>query len=313
MLTCQRWIVACMMLLTAWGTPHAALAWHAGGHARISQGAIGCLPQEMPAFFRSENAQQAVAHGSIDPDAFKHPMTAQLTQSEEPEHFLDLEMLDGATLPDQRYAYLAMCHEKKLDPQKVGLLPYAIAEWTQRLTMALAEHRQWPQDIHIQNKCLVYAGILAHYTGDLVQPLHCTLHHDGRAKANGASPRAGIHHKVDHAIEALELDVWQCTKDLTPETITGPIIPAIAQAIAESNRLVDRVYELQAQWPSSKADHVENPDPAMRELTIQRLRAGASLTAGLYLRAWNDSAAIQLPAWLKKERQNPSVLPDARQ
>lgn len=282
-------------------------AWHAGGHARISQAAIVCLPEEMPAFFRTPSAQLAVAHGSIDPDGFKHPAVPQLTQSEEPEHYLDLEMLGSLTLPDQRYAYLAMCYENKLDPKKVGLLPYAIAEWTQRLTIAFAEHRQWPQDMNIQNKCLAYAGILAHYTGDLVQPLHCSVHHDGRAKPDGSSPRWGIHHKVDHAMEALELDAIECTKDIKPATISGPLMAAIAQAIQQSNALVDRVYELGKQWPSSKADHVDHPDPAMRELTIQCLGTGASFTSGLYLRAWNDSAKIDLPAWLKKERNHPSV------
>jgi hypothetical protein len=88
-------------------------------------------------------------------------------------------------------------------------LPYAIAEWTERLSIAFAEHRKYPANPYIQNKCLVYAGFLAHYAQDLCMPLHTTIHHDGRANPDGSTPKTGIHPRVDSLVEKLDMQPAQ--------------------------------------------------------------------------------------------------------
>src|SRR5581483_6890740 len=97
--------------------------------------------------------------------------------AEGPEHYLDSELLKDRPLPPTRYRFIALCAELNLDPSKVGLVPYAIAEGTERLAIAFAEHRKWPQNPYIQQKALVYAGRLAHYSCDLCMPLHTTIDH----------------------------------------------------------------------------------------------------------------------------------------
>ena len=46
-------------------------------------------------------------------------------------------------------------------------------------------------------KCLIYGGILSHYTGDCMMPLHTTKDFDGKRKDMGGFLQKGIHAKID--------------------------------------------------------------------------------------------------------------------
>ena len=151
------------------GTAH---AWWGGGHEILTRASVRALPGAMPAFLR--RGEDLTAHVANDADLFKNRAVPQLADAEAPEHFFDIERLSRRSVPDTRYAFIRACAERGLDPSKVGLLPYAVAEWTERLTIAFAEHRRWPDDPRVEQKCLVYAGMLAHYAEDLCQPLHVT-------------------------------------------------------------------------------------------------------------------------------------------
>ncbi|MCD6364658.1 MAG: hypothetical protein J7M14_02160, partial [Planctomycetes bacterium] len=168
------------------------LAWHEPGHERITREVAALLPPGMPAFFRA--GASTIVHCSADPDAFTRPIAPpQLHAAESPEHYFDVELLANQTPPPNRYDFIALCNSKGIKPNHVGMLPYAVTEWTQRLMVAFAEYRKWPDNPHVHTKCLVYAGLLAHYAEDACQPLHTTIHYDGRATADGRSPRSGIH------------------------------------------------------------------------------------------------------------------------
>ena len=152
----------------------AAVAWHAGGHRRATALAANALPDALPDFFR--NGTDLLTHCACDPDTFRRPFAQdELHEAAAPEHYFDLEPLNGGDIPRKRHDFLAWCFANDIPPAAVGLAPYAITEWTQRLTVAFAEHRRWPNDPNIQTKCLVYAGLLAHYAQDLCQPLHTTM------------------------------------------------------------------------------------------------------------------------------------------
>jgi hypothetical protein len=151
---------ACLALACA---PGIAGAWYNDGHEKAALLAVKCVREQLPAFFSRRAA--LIAHCSHDPDLFKDRSPPQSREQKAPEHYIDLELLDGTALPDTRRRYLKLLTRKKLDPTKVGMLPYAVAEWTDRRTVAFAQHRRWPKNAHIQTKCCVYAGILAHYAG----------------------------------------------------------------------------------------------------------------------------------------------------
>ncbi|HVF11020.1 MAG TPA: hypothetical protein VNA16_09475 [Abditibacteriaceae bacterium] len=275
-----------------------AHAWWPAGHSTLSEAAVRALPREMPSYFRRGGAM--IAHCAQDPDVVKQRDLPNANDSEQPEHYIDYELLQGRALPPTRYQYVQLCAELKLDPKEVGLLPYAVAEWTERLAMAFAEHRRWPHDYSIRSKSLVYAGFLAHYAQDMCMPLHVTVHHDGRANPDGSSPRTGIHAKVDSLIQKLALKPADLAKHQTIEPVPE-LMPAIFAELNRSRSLVDRVYELESSLP------VENgawrPRAEISDFTTERGREATRFTAVLCLTAWRKSASLSLPAWLERGRR----------
>ena len=271
-------------------------AWWPQGHSMVAEAAVKALPGEMPAFFRQSAGM--VAHMAQDPDVAKNRAAPALSDHEGPEHYIDWELLQGRPLPARRYEFLKLCAELKADPKHVGLAPYAIAEWTERLTVAFAEHRAFPKNPHIRTKCLVYAGILSHYTGDLCMPLHTTIHHNGRLRADGSSPNTGIHEKVDSLIEKIGFKREELTRGQRIEPVAA-LLPAIVQEIELSRSLIDRTYALEPQLPP--ASGAWTPSAEMRAYTLERARAATRFTAALYLSAWRNSATVQLPPWLERE------------
>jgi len=289
-------------------TTQTASAWHDEGHYYAAVAAVKAMPEDVPAFFREGSA--TVGHSSIDPDAFKHRDMQHLNHCEAPEHYLDLEMLQGKPLPPLRYDYLKMCHEMDIDPTKAGVLPYSICEWTQRLTIAFAEHRQYPDNPHIKAKCLVYAGVLSHYAADLHMPLHTSIHWDGRAVEGETYVGTGIHHKIDALPTKVPYN--QLFAEPLPTALPSrDIFEFTIEELVKSNSLVDRVYELEPQVPDQSDMSPLQGD--VLAFTLSRHRAAASFTADLFISAWRNSGDVRMPQWLDRkvfdETFDPAVVP----
>ena len=277
---------AALTLLGLFNT--AAFPWWGDGHEILTRAAFRSLPNTVPEFFRA--GESVAANAVYDPDLFKNRGVPAISKSEHPEHFFDVELLSG---PPQksRYAFIRSCLQRGLDPTRVGLAPYAITEWAERLTVAFAEHRKWPTDQGIQSKCLVYAGVLSHYAADICQPLHVTVDFDGRASSAG-SPHTGIHEKVDALLERLELDPSYLSRTLEPSPF-GDLHDAVMKELDASYELVDRVYELEEELTDLQNAQVRGFGEA-------RGRRAAEFTASLFLSAWINSEEIDLPTWLTR-------------
>jgi hypothetical protein len=215
-----------------------------------------------------------------------------LDHAEHGEHYFDLEYLKGRAIPAKRYDFIALCQELDLDPERVGLAPYSIAEWTERLTVAFAEHRKWPENETVQQKCLIYAGFIAHYAEDICQPLHATVHFDGMKQEDGTKVGKGIHEEVDSAVERLGFTPQGLAAQQEPVAFDSLLGSVVAQ-IEESNGMVDEVYALMGQWEDGENFEV-------RALAEARARRAVGFTASLYLTAWRNSEAIRLPGWLAR-------------
>ena len=250
----------------------------------------------MPEFFRS--AEKMIAHCVYDPDISKERGTPHARQAEYGEHYIDIELLKEHPIPEGREAHIKLCAELGVAPRSVGTLPYALAEWTERLAVAFAEYRKWPDNPMIQNKCFVYAGFLAHYAQDMCQPLHLTIHFDGIVQEDGTRLHARIHEKVDSAIEMLKLDPAELAKAQHVEAVAD-LMPAIIEQIKAGHGLVDGVYTLAADWQDLK-----NPTPALIDFTNDRARESVRWTASLYLTAWKLSENVKLPGWLERAQNS---------
>ncbi|QNN24274.1 hypothetical protein HED60_19010 [Planctomycetales bacterium ZRK34] len=271
-----------------------AWAWHHEGHQRLARVAIASLPADVPAFLREAGA--VAANVSVDPDLVRAPTLPQIRDAEGPDHYIDLEILQGRPLPPLRSQYIRMIGELDVVPAHAGFVPYAVAEWTQRLTMALAEYRHWPDDPAIQMKVKIYAGLLTHYSSDLVQPLHTTIHHDGRA-VEGRSPHSGIHSKVDDLLYRFT-DEQVALPESTKLEVYDDVFAAAVGELMKSHALVDRTYELEKQLPGVKEDVPLTPE--VKAFALDRARHGVRFTASLIYTAWVKSEAIKMPAWFKR-------------
>lgn len=274
-----------------------ARAWWPQGHSLIASSAVRALPRDVPPFFKRDIAIVIVASCAQDPDAFKNRDLPQMTEAEAPDHFFDWELLQGHALPPTRGEFLKLCAQLKTDPQRVGYAPYAIAEWTQRLTVAFAQYRKSPNDAAIQSKISVYAGILSHYAADLCMPLHVTIDYDGRAKADGSSPKTGIHARIDSLPERLNLAPQQLAQDQNVQPL-GDLMTGIVREIGLSRAQIDASYQLENQLPPEDlGKRLWKPSPLMRSWATARTREATRFTAALFLSAWRDSATLKLPSW----------------
>ena len=273
-----------------------AWAWWGGGHDILTQAAVKAVPEEMPEFFRA--AEKMIAHCAYDPDISKERGTPHARQAEYGEHYVDIELFGEHPIPEGREAHIKLCAELGLAPRAVGTLPYALAEWTERLAVAFAEYRKWPDNPMIQHKCFLYAGFLSHYAQDMCQPLHLTIHFNGIVQEDGTRLHAGIHEKVDSAVELLKLDPAELAQAQQVEAV-AELMPAIIEQIKAGHGLVDSVYALVEDYQDLK-----NPSPAVIAFTNERAREAVRWTASLYLTAWKLSEDIKLPGWLDRAQND---------
>ncbi len=284
-----------------WATP--VQAWHYAGHYAVVDQTAPILEGRVPAFFIA--GSNTISNCSGDPDTVKDLSPDLLKPLEAPEHFFDYERLGGnPRLPAKRLDFLRLCKERGIQASDVGYLPYAIMEWTERLKVAFAEHRHRPNDVAIQAKILVYAGHLAHYSADLSQPLHVTIHYDGRVGPNGQPSHTGIHNKVDALLgkAVFEPDVL---KGIVPLRLTN--IAERVFAIVRDRAPIARVYEIESRLPAM-ADPIGG-DPQVMAFCRDRLRVAVSLTADLFLTAWEDSANVVFPEWFDRSRSRQAPAP----
>lgn len=266
-----------------------AAAWFTEGHRRVTEDAVALLGPELPESFRTGAA--AIGAAAVDPDLWKSRATPALDDREWPEHFLDWELLDLAPPPATRSAALAEIFRRGLEPRRVGMLPWAVVEGAERLALCFAELRRWPEDETIAWKCRLDAGRLAHYAGDLTQPLHTTIHHDGWAVPDGTTPGTGIHFQVDALFERVPFDRGATLVGLEPLPIEDAR-EAVRSTLADSHSRIDALYALES--PLARA---EWSAPAVVGFTCDRYRATARLVAGLYVWSWRRSAELELPGW----------------
>jgi len=252
-------------------------SWWVKGHESVAEAAASGLPEEMPAFFRS--AGKPLAHYSGDPDRWKNPSANHLRAAEAPDHFLDLEDYEDQELPPDRFQAAALLLKLKHPPEKTGMLPYALVENYERLCCAFADLRKSPDDAAIRAKCLVYAGVLSHFTGDAAMPLHTTRDYDGKKDASGKVIQKGIHAKIDAFPEKNHITPEEIARDLKARQIDD-VWGYILKTIKESHTHIARCYEL------DEAGAFDKPTDESRKFILERCRVGAQFTMDLWYTAW---------------------------
>jgi hypothetical protein len=287
-------VVAVIVLMVFWATRPAS-AWFAEGHRRLTAASVVLAGDSLPPFLQVAN--EAMMDDSVLADLMRHSDLAQLREREAPDHYMNLEMLGDRALPKSRSELERRLSRERgpygfarpLGAAQLGRLPYAVVEWTQRLTVILAQIRQRPKDSRLQSLAVHYAALMAHYAEDLCQPLHSTVHHDGRARADGSSPHTGFHQRVDALLEHLPPATETATTGQRPEPFQD-LWAAVVEELYRSHRLVDRVYSLESDfdlWAQAG-----EPSPELVDLARERFRAATLFSARLLVTAWRRSATL---------------------
>ena len=261
-----------------------AVAWWEKGHRIATACAVEVMPEEAPAFFREQG--EILEYLSGEADRWKR-YGPTIRAAERPNHYVDLEMLNEdvsqIAFPSDRYKALRGYFEKG---EKIpGLLFYQIVEYYERLLGSFHAYRAHPEDPGIRHAVISYAGILAHYAEDLSQPLHLTIHYDGRVNARGeVVSNKGIHKRFEGPMVDRYVEVEDCRKFMRAPVVLEEVAEAVKKALLTSHGYVDEVYR------QDDAGKYETPDRASKALVRARLAFGAQFLSDLWYTAWMRSA-----------------------
>ena len=277
----------------------AAFGWGNEGHTAINRVAAQKLPAAMPQFLRA--AVGEIAYLGPEPDRWRSSTEFALKNSQEPDHFIDLERVSWLDpLPRGRYEFYRKLYEKRAAtaenpddylPEHVGLQPYITMEVYGRMKAALREYRQ-RRAAHqptqaVQRAIIFYAGWLGHYVADGSQPLHTTIQYNGwvGANPNGYTTEHKIHAQFETAYVAANItdkDFASLVK--SPARVEDPFAGYVAY-LQQSHALVEKVYALE-----KAGGFTGKGSPEAKEFTRQRLAAGSQMLLNLWYTAWMESA-----------------------
>ena len=278
---------------------HPAAAWGNEGHIYINRVAAQKIPASMPLFLRRSVLE--ITYLGPEPDRWRSPSEFALKNSQEPDHFIDLERVSWLDpLPPGRYEFYRKLYEKRAAttdhpddylPERVGLQPYITMEVYGRLKAAFREYRQLRADHKptdaVQQLIIFYAGWLGHYAADAAQPLHTTIQYNGWVgpNPNGYTTEHHIHGQFESDYVRANI----AAKDFAalvkaPVRLNDPFADYMAY-LKNSNSLVENVYQLEKGGGFSGKG-----SPEAFDFTSRRLAAGAQMLLDLWYTAWIESA-----------------------
>src|ERR1700726_3690361 len=309
----RRGLISLALIALVVLNPQVAAAWGNEGHTAINRVAAEKIPATMPRFLR--RAALEIAYLGPEPDRWRSPSEFALKNSQEPDHFIDLERVSWLDpLPPGRYEFYRKLYEKRAStsdrpddylPERVGLQPYITMEVYGRLKAAFREYRQrlatHQPTPAVPRAIIFYAGWLGHYVADGSQPLHTTIQYNGwvGANPNGYTTQHGIHAQFETAYVAAHVtanDFAGLVK--VPERLDDPFARYI-DYLKQSNGLVEKVYALE-----KAGGFAGKGSPAGLDFTTHRLAAGSQMLLDLWYTAWLESAVLvqeQAPATPSKK------------
>lgn len=336
----MRLACAIALILTA---PLPAWGWSAHGHRMITTLALEGLPAEAPAWLRASDMVARAAYQSNEVDRWRGWRSPTLAHINEPNHYLDIDLLEqfGLTLdslPRLRGEYLrALILAKDKQPERVapydaekdaarskewpGFVVHASREHYAalqaslhqvRILEKLADPARAGQMAQSQANAIYHLGALSHFIGDMAQPLHTTRHYNGwiGENPNGYTTANTFHAKIDGgAIDAHRIEIEDVRPLVRVDRGVNPDEPwpDIVMHLRRSHEHMEPLYVLER-------DNLL-AGPAGRAFLCERLADGAGMLSALVLAAWQSSAPTpkQEELWLFYDTMRPGLLESATQ
>ncbi len=279
-----------------------AFGWGDEGHMAINRAAAGRIPTSMPDFFRA--AAERLVYNGPEPDRWRHKEEFAVKNSQEPDHFIDLERTEGiGELPAGRYQFIQKMYEKRARaiaagdphaddflPEKTGLQPYITMEIYDRLKIAFRDYRRLKAEgkdtSAVEQNAVFYAGWLGHYVADGANPMHTTVNYNGWTgpNPNGYTTSKDTHWNFESSFVMANLKNLNFASQLKdPQAFSDPF-HAYLKYLWDSNALVEKTYQLE------KAGAFQNAGTAEGVAFLNtRFAAGAQMLADLWYTAWVES------------------------
>ena len=275
--------------------------WGQDGHQIINRLAARFLPNDLPAFLRNGNGLDTLEYLGPEPDRWRNRAEDELSQTQAPDHFIDLEWADlTGKLPRRRYDFIRQLAaaqkdhpEIPLTPEKVGMQPWQVEEVWQRLKVDFREYRHLlaaNQDTApVQTAILFDAGWLGHYVADGSMPLHTSIQYNGWTGANprGYTTAHGIHAQFESTFVAANVkaaDVEPLVAATRPELIRDEWAQYLSY-LRRTHTFVEPTYELEKTGAFAGAG-----TPQGKAFVVERMAAGAIELRDLIYSAWVHSA-----------------------
>jgi len=291
---CRATVVVLLLVLFLQPLP----AWWDNGHLLVNRAAALAVPADMPGFLRA--AADRIAYLGPEPDRWREYSEFALKNSQEPDHFIDLERVaDIPELPAGRYDYYRLLYAKRLAakehgddflPEKVGLQPYITMEVYGRLKVALREYRRLKQQNlptdGVEQNAVLYAGWLGHYVADGANPLHTTIRYNGWVgdNPNGYTTSNEFHAEFEGRFVTRAGQYLAIGQLRAPARLADPFRDYL-EYLRASNKLVEKTYQLE-----KAGAFKDTGTPEGREFVRDRLTAGAQMLLDLWYTAWEESA-----------------------
>lgn len=302
-------------------------AWDHEGHRLVNGVALAVLPPEFPAFVREPANAGRIAFLAGEPDRWRNAPDLPLRQTNNTDHYLDLEDipaagLDVAKLPSFRYDFIVQfaaaraAHTAEfppIDPQRnadhtsewPGFVPWAVTEQFGRLRSSFSYLRVFeelgtPDEIANARANVIHTmGVLGHYVGDCAQPLHTTRHHHGWVGPNphGYATWRDIHSWVDGGfIAKAGLTLAQLAPRAGPAKAIvldrradgrDPMFVAVVEYLVAQHRQVEPLYQLEKAGRLGRDDQPVTPEG--RAFFGRQLVAGGEMLGSIWLTAWRTA------------------------
>lgn len=346
----QRFILTSLIFLF----PSPAFSWGETGHDIVARVAVRLVGERAPEalakpFLKKEHM---MGHLANVPDIVWRSMDKKVANLNGPTHFVDFEYLQANTsqidpvrLPHDLNTYQEMlrsncqahkddCAPGKSEAQKLsktGTAPLRVGQLASLMRAALAEGKDAPRkpgkggkDSRFEeriNDALLYAGLLAHFVGDLTNPLHTAKDYDGWERRAG-----GLHEYFESdVVNACDLvlihDVFVEARDQHPfEKAEAKYVPkaedrrdAITSAwvlVADSQSHLKDLFELDRKASlledSKSKTHAKRKAPreardAYQGFVTKRLALAADALATVWTREWEAAGKPDLSTYASFE------------
>jgi hypothetical protein len=265
-------------------------AWSMDGHRYLTRRAIDGLPAELRPFFAPQI--DFISEHAADPDLWRTVDLRGSLGTEDPNHYLDLDVLDEpepfTEVPRDWNAFVARYGEDRAN--RAGRLPWRTEEIFNKL-VAMFQDVGKPTAPYAADNARYLAAVLSHYVEDAHVPLHATGNHDG-AMTN----QRGVHARFESELVRRN----QAGLTLAPVTVTpiANIKDFIFATLVTSQSLVAPVLDADQRAAGGRGVYDDAYYSAFftraRPILEQQMSHASSAVASAIVSAWEHAGKPKL-------------------